>query len=224
MKFQFTRVSNNAKTGPIPTTMTERGSCPDTCPLKRNGCYADNFPLSLHWDRVVDTGITLEELCKAIAALPRGQLWRHNAAGDLPGDTQTGEIDSQVLYAIALANHGKRGFSYTHRSLSVRNVVKLQAAQAMGFTVNVSANSAQEATDIVRVHELPTVCLLPRDESRKSFDVGNVKVVTCPAALRDDVTCASCGMCADAKRKFVIGFPAHGVHAKKADLVAKTGA
>lgn len=218
MKFKFTRTSSNAKTGPIPVTMTERASCPDTCPLKRNGCYADNFPLSLHWDRVADTGIGLKELCKEIAALPEGQLWRHNVAGDLPSEGY-GLIDRMALHSLTWANGGKRGFTYTHHDLNHLNVGRIREANKLGFTVNVSANSAQEATDIVRVHELPTVCILPKDETRKSFDVDGVKVVTCPAVLRDNVTCASCGMCADAGRKFVIGFPAHGARAKKAEAI-----
>ncbi len=45
----FTRVSSNAKTGPIPVTTTSEETCPVSCPLKRNGCYADAGPLALFW-------------------------------------------------------------------------------------------------------------------------------------------------------------------------------
>lgn len=226
MKFKFTRVSSNIKTGPIPVTMTERASCPETCPLRGAGCYAENFPLVLHWNKVADTGIGLEELCAQIKALPDGQLWRHNAAGDLPEDTREGskkgDIDAFVLFAIAAANHGRKGFTYTHRQVygNEHNQRVLAAANEM-MAINVSANSAREAATITKCYGLPTVCLLPKDEKRKSFDVDGVKVVTCPATIRDDVTCASCGMCALGKREFIIGFPAHGARAKKVDAVAK---
>lgn len=223
MKFKFTRVSSNAKTGPIPVTMTERASCPDACPLRKNGCYADNFPLSLHWNRVADTGISLEQLCEEIAALPDGQLWRHNVAGDLPMEAY-GLIDRMTLHTLTWANGGKRGFTYTHHELNHLNVGRIREANTLGFTVNVSTNSSKEAVNVVQRHKLPTVCLLPKDETRKSFDVDGVKVVTCPATLHDDVTCASCGMCANAAREFVIGFPAHGARAKKVEVIFKAGA
>ena len=47
--YKFTRRSSNVKTGAIPTTMSERDSFPESCTLKGNGCYAENFPLVLHW-------------------------------------------------------------------------------------------------------------------------------------------------------------------------------
>jgi hypothetical protein len=46
------------------------------------------------------------------------------------------------------------------------------------------------------------------------------KVVVCPATYRDDVSCASCGLCAR-QRSAIVGFPAHGAAKRKADAVAK---
>ena len=85
--YHFTRVSSNAKTGPIPVTTTSAGSCPPTCSFKGNGCYAESGPLALHGRALTNgkRGGTLAELCEKVAALPRHQLWRHNQAGDLPG-------------------------------------------------------------------------------------------------------------------------------------------
>ena len=48
----FSLKSNNSKTGPIPVSTMGRQSCPDACPLKRNGCYGDGGPLSWHWRKV----------------------------------------------------------------------------------------------------------------------------------------------------------------------------
>ena len=48
-----------------------------------------------------------------IAALPVNDLWRHNQAGDLPGDGEL--IDKPKLRQLIKANHGKRGFTYSHK-------------------------------------------------------------------------------------------------------------
>lgn len=47
--YHFTRVSGNAKCGPIPVTTTSADSCPPTCSFKGNGCYAESGPLAMHW-------------------------------------------------------------------------------------------------------------------------------------------------------------------------------
>lgn len=112
-RFKFTRVARNKKVGPIPVTITTRNSCPDACPLKASGvCYAQSGPTRLWWDRTEKIGISLLELCQEIKKLPLGQLWRHNEAGDLPGDGDV--LDLVALAAIVKANKGRNGFTYTH--------------------------------------------------------------------------------------------------------------
>lgn len=43
---------------------------------------------------------------------------------------------------------------------------------------------------------------------------------TCPATYRDDVTCATCGLCASTTRKVIVGFPAHGAAKRAAAAIA----
>ena len=71
----FTRVSQNAKTGPIPVSMSPKNTCPDTCPLKGGGCYAQGGPINLHWMRLSKGGVGLlwADFLKAVRALHRGQ-------------------------------------------------------------------------------------------------------------------------------------------------------
>ena len=38
-KFGFARVSKNEKTGPIPTVIVSRNTCPPSCNLYNGGCY-----------------------------------------------------------------------------------------------------------------------------------------------------------------------------------------
>ena len=87
MKTHFIPVSQNAKTGPIPVSITERASCWPGCALYENGCYAETGALAMHWRRVSNglAGGSWAEFCARIAALKPGRLWRYAQAGDLPG-------------------------------------------------------------------------------------------------------------------------------------------
>jgi len=87
MKVQFVKVSQNAKTGPIPASIVERASCWLGCALYENGCYAETGALGTHWDRVSHglAGGSWSEFCAKVAALRPGRLWRYAQAGDLPG-------------------------------------------------------------------------------------------------------------------------------------------
>jgi hypothetical protein len=106
--------SQNPKTGPIPITISGRDTCPPACPFIRAGCYAATGPLSWTWNDITAGGrtdkpksakvISFAELCRQIAALPDGQLWRHNQAGDLPGIGD--QIDIAALKALVAANAG----------------------------------------------------------------------------------------------------------------------
>jgi len=83
----FTRISTNAKTGPIPTSMTEQASCPTTCPWSAGKmCYPYFSPLGFQWESLTNNGyyknqtrrssqpITWDEFCNKISKLQKYQL------------------------------------------------------------------------------------------------------------------------------------------------------
>ena len=125
-KVHLVAVSGNAKTGPIPVSTTEKASCPGTCPFLSQ-CYADFGPLALHWNKIPERGMEWADFARKIAALPRGQLWRHNQAGDLPA-SPAGRLRAEALRALVRANKGRRGFTYTHHALTPQNVALLREA------------------------------------------------------------------------------------------------
>ena len=213
MKIHFIRESSNRKTGPIPVTYSERDTCPESCPHYRADCYAEDYYTAMNWNKVPARGDNLSDLCEKIAALPEGQLWRHNVAGDLPGRGET--VDAAALGEIVRANIGKRGFTYTHKK-SAEAVIWARHATNWGFTVNLSADDAGEA-DTLAAHGLPLVCIVPMDTPEKTTTPGGLPIVVCPAQTRDDKTCADCGLCARADRAVIVGFRAHGTRAKIAD-------
>jgi hypothetical protein len=217
---QFTRKSRNSKTGDIPVTTTSEETCAYACPLKANGCYAEAGPLAILWRKVTarKMGMAWDAAMAEIAALPNDTLWRHNQAGDLPGIGD--DIDVAALAALVRANRGKRGFTYTHKPLAGGNDGAIAAANAMGFTVNLSANNLAHADALAASNVGPVVVVLPADATRATITPEGRKVAICPATISDNVTCKTCGICAIANRKAIIGFPAHGPSKRKASAIA----
>ena len=220
--YHVTHRSSNGKTGPIFVTTSSYDTCPNNCPLKGNGCYASSGPLKLHWHEVSygSRGISFGEMLWEIAKLPDGTLWRHNQAGDLPG--QDDQIDVSALSQLVKANHGARGFTYTHKPDTALNVSAIREANKQGFTINLSANSLEHA-DQLSAHGLPVVTVLPSDRvnQRSCTTPAGRKVVVCPATRSNVINCSTCALCQKRDRDFIIGFPAHGSAKKKADSVAR---
>ncbi len=220
MRASLTRVSRNGKTGPIPVSTSSRESCAADCPLKDNGCYAEQGPLALFWAKVSDgrAGMLWDDFLAAVRKLPKGQLWRHNQAGDLPGIGN--HIDSDMLASLVAANRGRNGFTYTHKPLTADNSAAIAAALADGFVINVSADNLAEADELSE-SGFPVVVVLPSEQMTALKTPAGRHVAICPAVKSDAVTCASCGICAEAGRKAIIGFPAHGTSKRKASAIAR---
>lgn len=230
VRVHITMQSGNAKTGPIPVSTTEAPTCPPACPFNtanQGGCYAAGGPLAIHWRKVTAgaAGGSWDDLCHTVAGMPEAQLWRHNQAGDLPGIGDA--IDAPALRRLVKANAGKRGFTYTHKPVTgphgARNGKAIAAANAGGFTVNLSANNLAHADDLAARELGPVVAVLPADVDGKvtktlATPAGRT-VVICPATYRDDVNCASCGLC-QRQRSTIVGFPAHGAAKRKASAIA----
>lgn len=219
MLTHFTRSSSNAKTGPIPVSTSSARTCPDNCSLKGSGCYAETGPLSWHWKKITngDRGSDWTTFLDEIKDLPNGQLWRHNVAGDLAH--YNGIIDFDKLYQLYTANLGKRGFTYTHHDMmDERNQLSVYQANQAGFTVNLSADNLEQADKLADYDIGPVVAVLPSTQTKNTTTPKGRKVVVCPATQKDNVTCASCKLCAIADRTAIIGFPAHGTRKKIIDI------
>lgn len=229
MAFQFIPISSNAKTGPIPQTYSERATCPPSCPHDRSSCYAHaGYYTRLNWDAVTrgDRGGSWSEMVDQIGALHPGTLWRHNIAGDLPGDDD--RIDSKRLRELTRANTGKRGFTYTHYPVidhrhGKHNRRVIRNAIRDGFAVNVSADRIRDAIDVKRAYpDLPVAVVVPSDLDRRTFEIDGVKFAQCPATYRQGANCMNCKLCAATDREVVVTFPAHGKNYRQADIIARS--
>lgn len=218
--YHLTIKSSNAKTGPMPVSTTSADTCPPDCPLREGTCYAKGGgPLLIHWRKVSDgsRGESLPAFNARIRALPEGTLWRHNQAGDLPGEGN--DIDTGALSDLVDANRGRKGYTYTHKPVltNQKNADAVEHANRDGFTINLSANGLRHADKLKALGIGPVVTMLPDTvEGRADITTpAGHRVVVCPATYRDGVTCATCKLCAWADRDVIIGFPAHGSGARK---------
>lgn len=222
--YHLTKKSSNKKTGPIAVSTTSRDSCPATCSLKGNGCYAESGPLRLHWDIVSDgawhdkpRGYDIESFIRDIKSLPERSCFRHNQAGDLPHTN--GLINAYALELItdACAERKLVAWTYTHHKVdNMNNVVMIKRSNSHGLTVNVSAHS-QAAAASYHKQGLPAVCIVPKGETRNHWINDGVPFIVCPAQTRDNMDCDKCRLCANANRKSVVAFKAHGNSARKVE-------
>ena len=234
MKVSFQLVSQNRKTGSIPVSMTEKKSCPDSCQLKKEkSCYAMYSNLNIFWTRLSRLKNKLtwnsktrnifswSEFLAMVRRLPKGQLWRHNQAGDLPGTNEN--IDKKKFLSLVQANKGRHGFSYSHKNVlgnskqAKKNRELIKYANENGFVVNVSGDDPGRADSLYDLSIAPVVVVLPSDAKNgvQYKTPKGRKIVTCPETRKDIennyITCSTCQLCAIPNRKSLIGFPSHGV-------------
>jgi hypothetical protein len=259
----WTAKSSNEKTGPIPVSTTGAQSCPDICEFNSRsadvvdggGCYAEHGAIAWLWRNISAAGphqsvkngastvrtTDWQGLCDHVTALDDETLWRHDQAGDFPHQNQI--IDAAAVSQLVAANSGRRGFTYTHHDpFNAANAAVIAAANAGGFTVNLSGNNLQHADKLAQLQIGPVVVVLPIDYQRQykpikgkknplwletladcrarlaqlpmTTDDGNT-IVVCPATYRDDTACINCQLC-QRQRKTIVGFPAHGAGKAKA--------
>jgi len=235
--FMLTVKSKNHKTGRVPVSTSPKFTCPAACPFKGNGCYAEEGPLNIWWmrcsDAEGDVGDGFRDFCDRVRALPEGQIWRHNQAGDLLGSDNL--IDAGAAALLMNANVGKRGYTYTHYPVFNLNGVTLQTAQSNrrviermnvgGFTINVSANSPVELDMMIFSGlKAPMVVTLPESALSERMYVtpdGN-EVRVCPSLRDKKITCNECQLCVKSDRKHSIGFPVHGKCCAKAEAMIRS--
>ena len=212
MLFHLSPRTKNSKIGNVHVSTSDKATCPDSCPLKGNGCYASSGPMAIHWNKVSkgERGDSWEDFLLKVSALPKGDKFRHNQAGDLPGENE--EIDSIKLDQLSdvIAKRELQAYTYTHKPLTDSNIFSIRKAIAKGLSVNISADNLHEA-DEARDKGLPTVAVLPLNASLTSYTPKGRKVIVCPAQREGSaIKCDSCMLCAKANRTVVIGFLAHG--------------
>jgi hypothetical protein len=222
MNYHLTLKSSNKKTGPMAVSTSPQSTCPDDCPLKKEGCFADSGPLKLHWDKISagTRGVSFDDFLMQVGALPMRAEYRHNQAGDLPG--QDGQIDAPKLARLAATTKRRklRAFTYSHYNVltNINNRLAIQHANNNGLVINLSANHISEVDTLLNLKIAPVAVIMPLNSKKITYTEQGNKIVICPAQTNEKTTCLDCMLCAKNDRNFTIGFLPHGTGAKKAAL------
>lgn len=222
MNFHLTPMSSNSKMGfGVAVSTSDKKTCPDSCPLKANGCYANGGPLLRHWNEVSkgNRGNDWNGFVSSIEALPIGWKYRHNQAGDLPGENELIDFEKLSQLSNAVKKRKLVAWTYTHKPLNESNLIAIKKANSNGFTINASADNLKEA-DLFKNQGIPVVVVLPKDSPDTVLTPNGHKVVVCPAQRNEKSNCSNCLLCQKSNRSVIVGFKAHGNGRNKVTLVA----
>ena len=232
MVYRFIENTNSRKVGAMAVSYSPRQTCPDTCPLKNGKCYGENFPISLHWNNyskdLTDNYDKFIDEIKLYRKYNGNKIWRHNIVGDLVADKDF-KINAKKLYQLIDANNKGAVICYTHHhtikdkngknKVSRYNLNRIKEANELGFTINLSADTIDQAKQLYNKTKLPTAVSLPVTKNKykklskdKQADYKKEllkdKIVICPEQTHD-VKCIDCKLCNKSDRKVIIGFLEH---------------
>jgi hypothetical protein len=99
-----------------------------------------------------------------------------------------------------------------------RQVVR--EANQSGFVINLSANDLGHADRLAELNVGPVVALVLDEPDDEVLTPGGRDVLFCAAQFDDEITCETCGACANPVRDYVIGFIPHGCQRFSAEQIA----
>lgn len=181
-------------------------TCPSSCKLLNNGCYAQKGKVLFHQKKApadANDGAVLLEFIRGLT--PKHKL-RHNVSGDLfVGD----EPDEAYITAL-VQGHSERpdvvGWGYTH------GWKKLDATRLRlpNLVINASCDNLDDLR-AAREAGWAQVIVLEKGEHRRRLKLADdVDVVVCPQQTSGGkIGCTDCGLCWRGDRKFAIGFLRH---------------
>lgn len=205
--------SGNSKTGPIPVTYRAMDTCPEDCPFlptgETGGCYGTGriFAMARKFAATVTMGSLRDRLGKRDKS---ARFLRDRVVGDVITD---GEIDHGYIRSIAsLAREFALipfGYSHAWRRFTRADV---DAIASTGYVMNASCETRADVREAIDLGMPVTIAsdLVEDGETFTRPDGKTLRVVTCPAQTRENVTCASCGLCAKRDRAAIVRFLIHG--------------
>lgn len=209
--------SGNVKLGGMPSCIVSGDTCPTSCAFYGDGCFAEFGMLGHHWRRAGAEGLAWEGFLDRLRALPADTLWRYAVAGDLPGVGD--ELDVVRTAELIHTNFGRRGFAFTHKPL--RSPLERRAihkANSLGFVVNLSASTLEEADAKLALQVGPVAVVLPLGTTAALQTPAGHPVLLCRFETHG-VTCADCGLCAR-PHQVIVGFIAHGQMKARVSVIA----
>ncbi len=208
-------ISDNAKLGKISATMASQVTCPKSCPLYNNGCYAQSGRANLTTSRLNQSEIkfplaVIKIHAEQIRKLSGRRMLRLNVVGDC--DFEEGV---QILSQAAKEHtekHGMPVFTYTHgHETSRESWGDISVLRSCETIEQVKKSHADGFASAMVVEEHAT---------GKAVKHGDFTLIPCPQQIGTKNNCADCKLCTKDKllhsKKMVIAFAVHGSQSKKA--------
>lgn len=200
------------KLGIASATYASQRSCPSSCPLRGQGCYAEQGPLGIHTRRLnasdpsADPDTIAHVEAEKIREIVSG---RYDLRLHVVGDATT-ESGASILAEASgkVLRKKRRAWTYTHAWEMV------DRASWGGVSVLASAETAEQVED---AHEkgYATALIVPEFQERKLYRADGLSLLPCPnQAISKNITCSDCNLCKDDRRLhakgITIAFEAHG--------------
>lgn len=229
----FVLKSKNKKLGDIAATYASiSGTCPKTCALRNNGCYAGLGNVGVHvmrYDAVArlhkksSYRIAREEARLIMGAIRNGNIQGRPLRLHVSGDARTPD-GAKALARAAHAWHDAGGgpaFGFTH---SWKEIARKDFGQ---ISILASVENLTDARKAMRRGYSPAVIVSEFPNGKRAFRVGknkDIKLIPCPAQTGAAENCKQCRLCMNdgtlLKQNAGIAFEAHGAAKKKAKQVA----
>lgn len=220
----FVSGSKNAKIGDVAATYAPiKQTCPSSCKLRDNGCYAQLSMAGIHNAKIEKEASNEKATAYELAVLEAKLIANHKPKPKqglrihVSGDSRTVRDTKQLARAaqVWISKGGSRPWSYTHAWKKVPR-------KAWG---NVSClASVENLTDAKTALETGYAAALVVSEhpaDGRSERKEGMLVIPCPAQTRN-VSCEQCKLCWRddflLKSQAVISFAAHGRRKKKMTL------
>lgn len=194
-------------------------TCPDSCTMKKDKtCYASLGFVGIHEKRTSKESKKMSaiDLAKEEANLivdninSKSKFLRLHISGD--SITKTG---TKILAKASnkwIGNSDRKVWTYTHAWK------KIPRDYWGEVSVLASVESNEQAKEAFQLRYVPAI-IVDKFESSKAFKMNGMKFIPCPAQTHDNVSCASCKLCLNSDKLFVlntgIAFEAHGATKEK---------
>lgn len=212
--------------GNVSSSWVAQQSCPTSCPLKSNGCYAEVNKSGLHTHRMNRMAAARKKSLKAI----RDMLVKLEVAGirkltgkrqlrvHVVGDAPTPAAATAIGQAMVehQKKHGMAAWTYTHAWREVPREAW------RGANVLASCNNVTEIAE-ARARGYGTASVVPKHPTNKVYELMGERIVPCPAQFKHNgkriVTCEVCTLCKRPdflrENRLTIGFEPDGGTEKK---------
>jgi len=204
-------------------------TCPTSCALRQDGCYAETGMVAIHTNRL-NEGVTdgmrpevaaRQELHAIVQAFAGGPIPQDGTKGGrdlrlhVAGDARTRKAVKLLAKGAAswLARGGGSVWSYTHAWKTVPRSDWKHVSVLASLEDPALANAA-------RAQGYAPALVVGSHASPKAFELEGTTWIPCPAQTQDDVACSECRLCMKADwlrdTNRGIAFAAHGVRQNKA--------